>query len=120
MEKLIATRRFSPDSSLEGNGFELSVPRMMGGRFSTKGISGNRDDQHLARARDNNFDLDGPGPHRAKSAGQRLRFAGAARNNQGHGEETRRAHMTTWSVTPWYILKPVKKLPSLRRPAVVH
>ena len=66
-------------------------PRMMGGRFSTKGISGNRDDSHLARASDNNFDLDGPGPHRAKSAGQRLRFAGAARNNQGHGEETRRA-----------------------------
>jgi hypothetical protein len=27
--------RFAPDSPLEGDGFELSVPRVMGGRFRT-------------------------------------------------------------------------------------
>ena len=41
--------RFASDSPLEGDGFELSVPRMMGGRFRTKGTGGNRDDPQLAR-----------------------------------------------------------------------
>ena len=41
--------RFAPHSLVEGDGFELSVPRMMGGRFRTKGTGGNRDDPQLAR-----------------------------------------------------------------------
>ena len=41
----IATRvwgKFAVDSPLEGDGFELSVPRVMGGRFRTTGTSGDR------------------------------------------------------------------------------
>jgi hypothetical protein len=34
--------RFAHDSPLEGDGFELSVPRVMGGRFRTTGTSGDR------------------------------------------------------------------------------
>jgi len=93
---------------------------MMGGRFSTKGISGNRDDSHLARASDNNFDLDGPGPHRAKSAASDSALLEPRGTTRGTEKKPGVPDMTTWSVTPWYILKPVKKLPSLRRPAVVH
>jgi hypothetical protein len=33
---------FAHDSALEGDGFELSVPRVMGGRFRTTGTSGDR------------------------------------------------------------------------------